>query len=823
MADGKKIEGFAFLCRLFAAMSRDPIVRKMLHNCADKAKGLEKDDALDLASNWLDNFLPPIQDKLDTRRESSARYLQRILQGVWGKSAAGNKHCNSVPSKYNAADMSKQSEAEWNNYRQISRRPLVAMFHEQTGSSQPFLEFLAISIALSLGRHDRNFCLEKEAVREILQLCLRKLELPLGYAIPEDFEVRTEDEDGGVTKLQEYVAVCLYQTLYALYPQRMLNLASGLEKSAKIFVEKYCVTESQELPGELVYTLVERNEDVKNLRKEWVVAYENVRKYKSEHFKGNVEEIYEMPLFVPASGHADTGILHRDEHAVMRRFVYSGEEGKSTFLQVVALCCMAQHPFFFGQMQGDMEAFDAIAAKLSLDASAYFPLALDCRKADRQSTDPIAEAVRQLCEKLDPNDRYRYAGGVNPKNLLVKQICFQQLKEGRLLLLVDHWDQAPMGLREAIYGADNRCHILIAASKCRQSEMRKMPGFSFWKIQGFSRDSKLRFVSKVSKQPEYYCGLLKSNRCLELFADTPARLLQVVTDADQQWDAMIRLEISRQMECLDIPVDDVNYDVEQFFSQLALGSLEGLWQEPSRGASDADFYRGPDVIPGNLMRNALYHKGIFTNREWATQIWEQACGQQILVCAADAPMGFRFKNQIFRYSLAADAYWNSLQAGPEIGESTIARMCRLSPYHFSFVVVLLVNRICGIGVDAQGDCSDKNMDLLYRLCQGIAGYVLSLTEMEEAVHCCQALADILGGQYARNMLSACMNPDAFFSKRSVCQSRQILLRSYAYLFNATYQHHGALELPEPVRFIRTDQEIAWFRQYYPQALVSRIA
>ena len=73
MADGKKIEGFAFLCRLFAAMSRDPIVRKMLHNCADKAKGLEKDDALDLASNWLDNFLPPIQDKLDTRRESSAR------------------------------------------------------------------------------------------------------------------------------------------------------------------------------------------------------------------------------------------------------------------------------------------------------------------------------------------------------------------------------------------------------------------------------------------------------------------------------------------------------------------------------------------------------------------------------------------------------------------------------------------------------------------------------------------------------------------------------------------------------------------------------
>lgn len=807
---GPKSAGFRFLCRLFAAVSTDPDTQKMLYKCAHQRTCLEKDPAVELVMNWL-FFLPLIQGKLKIAKDSSALYLQRTLDDLHkSRNDKGdlNKYCTLVPPQYGSAS------EQWEKYTDICKRPLVQMFHKQTGATQKFLDFLAISFALSVGTSNSNFCFGKDQIRKLLQLCLQQLGMPISYLLPEELDDRPQEDDGQYTKLQEYLAVCLDQALYAVYPQQSKNLASCQQAAQQVFQNEYCRIDAEEDPDGLVRELVDRNCSIENLRKEWKQICRKLRVHQTSHFSGYLESVYEVPAFVPVSPETRTGVLYCDEQATLKRFIYGCQAGKSSFLRIVALCCMASHPFFNGFIEDDTGIFSSISRKLMFDASAYFPLLLDCRSISTDCTDPVAEAIRQFCGTLEAQSKHLSHSQRELYHQLVHQLCTQQLMEGQLLLLVDNWDQAPDKLREALYHPDEGLHVLIVSDQCRKSEMRKMSdNYMCWKITELTTEGKQNLISKAAKNPNDYQQLLVRNRYLDLFTDTPARLLLLLSYDGDSWDSMLTGEINSQLERLDMS----SHFVDHFFHQLARGLLENHWMDSVRNSLDAESYRDWDVIPGRLPSQSLFRNDPFCDHQQANRIWEQACQDQILVCAADVPRGFRFKNPMFCYSLAADAYLEILQEKREADRSVTHSLCRLSPLHFSYVIVLLINRLCGTCSDDYGYRSEHVLDVLHTLCQSIAGYVLSLTDMDDAVHCCRALADILGGQYQENLLSAQINTADFRRKGGVYHSRQILLRSYTYLYHATKCCHAPLVLPLPAQLIRPDQEELWFRRYYPQA------
>lgn len=807
---GPKATGFRFLCQLFAAVSTDPDTQKMLYKCANRLTCVEKDQAVDLVMNWL-YFLPRIQSKLKLTEDSSAQYLQLILDDLH-KSRNDkknlNKYCALVPPNFGSLS------DQWAEYIKICRRPLVQMFHTQTGATQKYLDFLALSFALSVGTSDNNFRFGKDQIRKVLQLCLQQLGMPIGYLLPQELDDRPQDDDGQYTKLQEYLAVCLDQALYAVYPQRSENLSSCQQKAQQAFQDEYCLIEAEDDPDGLIRELVDRNCSVENLRKEWKLICHRLRTHQTGHFSGYLESMYEVPVFVPVAPETQTGVLCCDEQGSLKRFIYGSQVGKSTFLRIVMLCCMASHPFFSGFIEDDGGAFDSISRTLMLDASCYFPLLLDCRSVGSDCADPVCEAIRQFCRTLDAQSKYLLSYQQKLHHQLVHQLCTQQLMDGQLLLLVDNWDQAPAKLREALYRPDGQLHVLIVSDQCRKSEMRKMSdSYMCWKITGLTSEGKQHLIRKAAKDPSNYQRLLARNRCLDLFADTPARLLMLLSYDGNSWDSMLTREISSQLERLDMP----GHSVDHFFHQLARGLLENRWIDPVRNTLDAEFYRDWDVIPGRLPSQALFRNDPFFDHRLANQIWEQACQGQILICAADVPRGFRFKNPMFCYSLAVDAYLELLLEETATDGSVTYSLRRLSPLHFSYVIVLLINRLCGIGPDDYGYRSEHVLDVLHTLCQSIAGYVLSLTDMDDAVHCCWALADILSGQYHENLLSTQINTADFRRKGGVYHSRQILLRSYTYLYHATTYCHAPFELPLPAQLIRSDQETSWFSKYYPQA------
>lgn len=796
-------EGFRFLCRLFAAVSVDRSTQYELLLHADQAAGLSNDAAMDLSTSWLREHLPGIRIK-----QPSADHIQSLLDGIHGKPGGGNQLFSLIPALEGSLDQ------HWEKYTETCRPSLVDMLHSQSNSSRDFLDFLALGFALSAGTSTPKFRLQHDQIRQVLQLCLMQIDMPLSFALPDHLDLQSPDTTGCCTELQEFLAVCVAHALYAVYSPRKEDPFRSRNTVKSDFFTKYCQTGSHR-PDSLVSTLWARSEALQVLRGNFSQMYRKLRTFRIGHFSGPIEQVFQVPSFVTVSDYISTDILFCDKNATLKQFFYGGQVGKSTFLRMIMLCCVARHPFFSGLITDDHGRFDTISHQLSLNAEHYFPLLLDCLRADESSTDPISEAIRQLCIALDAENPSSPPCQRELQHRLLSDICDQQLREQRLLLLIDNWDHAPAGIRNGIYHAENAFHILIASNHRRHAEMRKMDGFNYCMIREFSATYKKQLIDHIASNPPYYHNLLKKNRYLNMFTETPAGLFQLLNQKQDAWDAMITREISCQMEQLEMPGDAVR----QFFHQLALSSLEGLWKDPSRGASDADHYRSSHIIPGNLMKNSQYCAGIFPNREKATLIWEQTCRRQVLVCAADVPSGYQFKNPLFRYSLAADAYRSALLGEPERRGNSLIGLSRLSPTDFSYVIVLLMSRICSPASAADGRCSNHTQDVLHTLCQCIAGYVLSLTDMDEAVPCCQALADILSGSYSRNLLSACTGADDSPHKHSLCQSRLILLRCYAYLYHATYSCHAPRKLPKPEVFIRSQMEKYWFRHYYPYAFV----
>lgn len=800
-----QIAGFQFLCRLFEAVSEDRSTQYELRLHADRATGLSENAAIDLATSWLREHLPEIRNQ-----QTSADHIQGILNSIHCNHSDGNKLFSLIPAFEGSCDK------DWEDYTATCRQPLVNMLHLQSGSNEKFLDFLALGFALSVGTKTPKFRLQHDQVRQVLQLCLRQLDMPLGFALPAHSDLQFVGATGSCTELQEYLAVCLAQALYAVYSPCKGDLFRSRDKVKSDFCTKYCQSERHSHPNSLVRRLWVRNEALQVLRENFSHVYQKFRVFQIGRFSGYLEQVFQAPSFVTVSDYISTDILFCDKNATLKQFIYGGQVGKSTFLRMVALCCVALHPFFSGLITDDQGMFEVISRQLSLDAEHYFPLLLDCTCVEESSTNPISEAIRQLCITLDAENPALPPWQRELQHRLLRDICDQQFREQRLLLLIDNWDHAPEGIRNWIYTAENGFHILIASNHRRHAEMRKMDGFSYCRIREFSASYKNQLIERFADTPLYYHNLLAKNRYLNMFTETPAGLFQMLAQDQHDWDTMITQEICRQMDLLEIP----SHVACQFFHQLALGSLEGLWTDPSRGASDADYCRETYIIPGNLMKNSQYYEGIFPDREQAAQIWELVCRRQILVCAADVPIGYQFKNPLIRYSLAADAYRDALLRAPDLRCSSITGLWRLSPTDFSYVIVLLMSRICSADPNIGGCCSDQTLDVLHALCQCIAGYVLSLTDMDEAVPCCQALADILGGSYCRNLLSACTGADDFSYKHSLCQSRLTLLRSYAYIYHAAYNCHAPLKLPEPGYFIRSRQEKDWFRRNYPQAFLT---
>lgn len=784
-----RTQGIRFLCCLFseAVSQEDLATRQYLRTCADKGNALSERTATDLAASWLEYIHRSVGKLPATRR------AQALLNAMHGSAGDENRYCNLIPPEKNSDDRA------WNDYHNICRAPLVDLLCLQSDGSREYLDFLALSFALSIGETNQKFSMEYDHIRQILLLCLQQLDMPIGFSLPEDLSVWCRENDGTCSELREYLAVCLAQALYVVFPPSTQDPLTSRERAQADLCDQYWLPEIGKHPNGLARELWERNQAIAALRDEWGEAYQRLRRCRIGRFDGNLEQVFELPLFgsVP-EGYIKNQILYCDKQAILKQFLYGGQVGKSTLLQIVALCSAARHPFFSEHVPDPSGKLGALAQKLSMDTALYFPLLLDCEIADENSTDPLSEAVRQLCISLDAEKSLK-----NPRQQvlqcqLAQQLCEQQIRDKHLLLLIDNWDQAPAGIRNAVYNSGNEFHILVVSSQYRRSEIPKMRDFSFCKIHELKKESQKRLLDRFADKPEFYRDMLERKWYLKPFGETLSGMLLLLSQQGDTWDDMISREIDRQLERLEAPL----YMSSRFFRKLAVSSLEGIWSDPARGATAADSHRAADVIPGNLMKNSLYYSGVFQNVDQAKQIWDQACSRRVLVCSADVPSGFQFKNTIFRYSLAADAYCDLLLEGSESAGNAVVRLCRLSPEDFSRVFVLMANRLCA-NQPVNSECDNGPVpEALHTLCRCIDMYVLSLTDVRGAENCCRALADILSGSCGRNLLSAATGEERLSGEHTLYKSRLILLRSYTYLYYATCCHNTTQSslLPVPEHF-----------------------
>lgn len=747
--------GFELVYRLFSVVTRVIEKQQHLRSHADRRRLLSETDAEDLALKWL-------QFVATCKPLPSSRDTQALMSKMHGRSSAENKYWNLL------LKGARDNDCGWEIYLNNCKPPLITLLRMGECDDQEFLDFLAMAFALAAGQKNEDFQMESNQIRSILMFCLKHLDMLLGYSLPEELDVRASEDSEGFSELQEYLAFCIAQVLYSRFAWEAVPQTSSLEKAIKAigdFREKYCLPEISRRPGGLVSRLWERNQMLAEIRNALGSMYQQLRRCRIGDFDGYLDQVFEMPILLSIDDRIESKqLLDRDNNAILKQFLYGGKIGKSTLMRIVALTTAAGHPFLSGFFADGSESLGIMAQKLYRNVFTYFPLVLDGAKADTEAQDLISEAVRQLCDMLQIQSAQRCG--------LVRQLFEQQIRDKHLLLMIDNWEQAPAGIRHAVYQLGRDYHILIISNHLRRSEILRMKEFDYSRISGFYQASKQYFVENFTNDPVFYCNQMDRNQwILKPFFDTPAGLLLLMSGRDTSWDTAITREIHRQLDRLEMP-GDISV---AFFRWLAVSSLERAWP-------DADPHCDQKIIPGNLMCNSQYHKDIGLDPQQANQVWDRACQRRVLICNADVPMGFQFQYAVFRHSLAADFYLERLLADPKHADSAIERLCRMGVDDFIRIVIFMVHRLCGIEAENGGDCSGKKLEALYTLCKATSEYAKPM-EGEDAYKCCLALENILRGDYSRNLLSICNTPDRpLLPRQDLPNCRMILLQCYAQLY-----------------------------------------
>lgn len=763
-ATGTKVHGFRLICRLFAAVTTDLSLKQYLLRRAQDGSPLDTEAAVSLIENLL-ALLPPVAARFRTQEGSAAHTLLSTLQDYpldnTGLDLLYNNYCSSVPTRYD--DGPKLTE-----FRNNLNRVLKAILTQQKGGGRDFMIFLALCFPLNAGRTDSRFSFEQAQLTEVLRVCLREFDLPVGFGKLPEPDPDTLHHPSCTGDIHELLTVALGLSLQAAFPQKATNLVSGREKARKAFL-KYCEDNKSSDPDSLLYRLMAYNDRLENLRINWNTCLSQHRTHSALAFRGDLDQIYEIPGLQPLGRTPFNQIMGTDLGASPLKVLLIGSQvGKSTLLKMAELCCVRSHEFFRIPME-NAKAFDRIASWLGIRRGGYFPLLLHCAQASANDRDPVAAAVEQFLRELRELTHNASIPMEELNRSLLLDLCRHQLAEERLLILADDWDLAPEALHQALMQPDPHLGVILTATHPMQDELRALEtrAFARWVIDPFAGRDRQSYLDRIAPEPELVDGLLEKNRCLRIFCDTHQRIQELAVCRDGDWDRLVSQSISRKLELL----AEQDYDTVSFFRRLALCSVEHRWNDMTVGASRSDLRRDPNNIPSNLFGREFYRRH-FADLESARRIWEQATRRSLIVCHADVPSAYRFENPLLRYSLAADGYLELLQSGQ--GEGLVARLSRLEPEDFSYVAVLTMERLCG--VEDESVLTDREKHSVLELAMAIAGYVMSLETPAQAQLCRWALEDILCGAYRANLLA-----DPELNPGLLRRSRSTLLRCLHHL------------------------------------------
>ena len=787
-APGPKAEGCRFLCQMFALLVSSPQRRNYLLACAQAGLPISKDEAIALTQWWKEAVLDA---RVPLTKDSPEILIHIANQGIW---------------KDVTLDFCLSSITSSNTFDELCDRRLITMLSKQTGCDREFLLFLAVTTAF-LAADRRTEEEVSPLARDLLMLSLRELGLPAGWTyIRPDLRAQTGE-------LRRLLVLSLSCALYAVYPQRIINLASNHGAAREIFLGGLRIIQA-EFPDGLADAVWMQNQLLLALNESWCELAQALMDHRIPGFSGTLDQLFEMPVFSPCFTSHGGDLLRCDQNAALRVFVYGEQAGKSTLLRMVQLCCMLAHPFFTGLLP-TCPRLCSIASSLKLRDDGYFPLPLSCAGGLESDGDPLVLAAEQLVRSLHLADTRLVEA--------VRDLCRQQCREGRVLLLVDDWDQAGRSMQDKLLHLDRSIHILATSSQPSRSQLRILnAAFQCWYITAFSPEGRRALIARLADQAlphrreeiRAWVTRLPANRYLSLFSDTHARLLRVLEEPEGQWSEMlvrcVKLELDR--------LDDADGRTDGFFQCLALCVLERRWQDTARGASDADLQRNPDVILCNLM-DLPFYRSHFPEQVDPERIWAQASSRQVLVCPADVPQGYRFKNRLFCYSLAADGYLELLLGRREDGEDLLARFNRLSPEAFSYVIPLLMDRLCGARPEESGYRSEELLQAVCRLCQCVAAYALAQEESWQIRHCCQTIADLLQGTFHPNLLCLSQLRWEDPNQRLLWRARQLLLRAYLYLYGPAARSSEERGLPTPIQLLGNPMERLIFQEECPHAFL----
>ena len=727
------IPGYQFLCEVLGSMYVPSPQKNTLMIRSQNESPMEKEEIKAIQADFVQ-----LAYEIKTRRSELWQKLDGLL-GTYYKDIS-------------TYDFFVDAESTFNKNGTHSKS-LDSMFksllRDQVGTSNVSFAGIAITVVLAVGySQNPNFYIGGYEVRTILTKSMESLGYHNADFIPDTcFEIKNgcADED-----LLYLLLLTLLGALKVKYPHKKSE-AQSVRNKEKARETIDCLVNSNQ--NSVLYGALRGSNEMSRICQGMVNAQkDDAQQVCFPNGKTiSLERFYRIPHF-EIIGNGTDEILRCDYNFCIRSLVVGKMgSGKTLLTKAIVRTCL-------DSAEARADIYSEYAKVLGLGNKSYLPLVLNCKELSRgedlASIDLIEEAVKQLVRLTRTSIHASCLSHWNDFAPQVVEYYRRKARSSSLILIIEDisWldrkssESLLKKLREMERAEYSRLHILVATQRLINSQMMHFVNYNRVEIAAltFSLDEEISNLVNLGvgmTQTEDYLDLLKNNRHIRAFVDSPEHLVKLLCHPYGEMfdlDALLWQTIDEHIEG-HFSSNVTDSDCREFLTALAVDVAESKKTARLSRHGLAIDHRS---IPKNIVDKG-YLVSLDKRISQPNVVWQHIMDNMVLVCPNSGINSYSFVNPMFYCSLVADYYLQLVGTQPT--PNWLDRFNRLSAEDFSSILVLFFNRLCRDSSEDMAPNEVSTYDILILL-QSVVGYIISRTEPVELFHCLLALQDLLSNK-----------------------------------------------------------------------------
>lgn len=702
----EKLDGYKFLCKIFALISRNTNMREIFQENVDDISNTANDEIVMtyLAENW-DRFCSMVLD-------SNPEIKDCILE-----------HFNQFhPGKTKGTTLEKFQEL-WKT------QTVKALVKERRETRDPQVAFgIAETLAVGLDQSNKDFYIGLDEAKKILFLCLKYFGYEDVEFIPEEcFEEETEKEN-----FRKLFFSALYSTLLYLYPANNGNARKKNFESGTVTILEVIQSDAVSKLFTAFQNVAEAKMIAEQLWGNWKIDGQCLSVSGAE--KLPMSEFYIIPDIV---SDRRMGILTCESGQAVRSLVEGRSGcGKSTLAKMIALICQND-----GNDVLETGKYRELASKLDLRRRMW-PIILDCKELKSEEIEDglICAGLRQMVSRANQDGaeiNYRHYQECEPYLLA---FCNHKIMQAELLVIVDDYSKIPENcitefnrlLRELCKRLT--LHVVVITDTLKPSEKFRLNEAFYGSHNEFAWREiypDLTYVSSVvNTWGECDASAIKLDPFVQLYVNTPRRLFRYA-QALLNDESIYSIVDSCLEEELDLRKKYIRYRDEypEFFRSLTLRALRER-KEKERKSSKL-------TISEKQARKVKNE-----NESW-NEIWSCIETESILLEQCDTVNSLEFSTPLYLYDVLMNYYLELLQdrISDRGSEPFLEEFSCLSCMEFAYVLGLLFNKLYE---DEFEGISDLKVEYFVK---AVVAKLFEVETMEDLEYCQWAVSFLMEENY----------------------------------------------------------------------------